>query len=149
MNRAKTAGCTKYEPARAGLLSGIAEKITPAMFDPGFVVDHFLNKQNVHKMISKTTCQYCGFSLPDSVADSWKEGKRGKCRNCRNPVSITGGTALGGLHLKPAEITMLALLLAFGCGPGEIAKLMGRSRGTVGNWIKRLTTIDQGEDPQA
>lgn len=143
----KTESCMKYDPARAGTLEGIASEFLPVVFCPDHAIKIIVDRLKDGKMTPATTCHHCGFLLQSDAVEKWGQGRRVKCRKCRNAVQFTGGTPLAGLHIKPTEVVMLAALLAFGCNKGEIAARMGRNRGTIHHWLSRLTAKSERQSP--
>ena len=62
-------------------------------------------------------------------------------------MTFTSGTPLDGLHIGARELVMFAVLVAFGCGDHLVADLLGRDRGTIKNWRRKLVDPDPASPP--
>lgn len=79
-------------------------------------------------------CPECRAALEGMALQSFWEGKRIRCRQCEKFFTALTGTFLSGCHMDCREIILFAVLLYFGVGAHEIARILHISQETVRLW---------------
>ncbi|MDZ7641628.1 MAG: hypothetical protein U5J62_06375 [Desulfurivibrio sp.] len=123
---------------RPGRLAAICAEFSPAILDDqackGLVIRHLHGEAGA----AHPACPFCSTLLTGQQTFRWSNGQRVKCRRCRKSLNYTSGTILDGLHISARELVLFAALVDLGCNDQKVAELLGRDRGTIKNWRRKL-----------
>jgi transposase-like protein len=117
-------------------------------FDPSVALNDFsvkfFNYFECHDWVMKKLhpdgffCIHCGHRFDEETSKNLYQLKRVLCRNCKKYYSAKMGTILHHAWVSPAEVFIMAVLMALGIDNERIAKIINIHPDSIRLWRLRF-----------
>lgn len=123
------------QPEKANFTYALVGAISPSFLDANAAT-----RWLVHRLHPDgPACPYCSaLIISRQRRATWESLGRVKCPRCPRTFTAITGTPLHGSTLTPADLVLMALLMAAGLDNAAIAERVGCDRTTVYRWRPRL-----------